>query len=833
MNGLSILKGFRGPPTSNSNYGSPSSKGGSGSTKALANDPVSMHLLMETAIIDSKQYNVLQPDQLDSAKRELTSLSSRIESSKRKLALEQKVRDAAQSIDRLPSRPESRSKSSASIGRTGEEAMEAAKKCEELSLEIGRMEREEQVLQKELLEHTAGVLQLTHKGYLKADPTGDDLLQGNPYFGLDGQGEFGGLGQYALYTQILDSELQGRSTSDLKAQHEIVLGVERKVEQLNARLRNMILEMKPPKNLLPHPARLLEDDPNEVEQILVEQVDFLEKCLDAMHQLSEAHKVGAATEKEELGHLILGYGHRIEQMNVQLRDTILTLKPRKELLPTPPKQLQDDPNNPEKVLVEQTKFLGRCLASLQDILDDRKEIGQAEFVEIKLSELNAKLHEIMTEHDPAKAASYQSPPVPGRETVQDQVIYLDQGLNAVDRRVGQLAKMEHQLEDINIHLYEAMMEHGNPEKKQVYQPPPDGNGHTLDDQYLYTSQGIKVVEKRLDELAGIADTSSTRLKQFEARADQYISVVGGLWDILTHDEVGQARAANPSAPVVDNFTLTGFSHKVQELHNNHTSLQDQKNVLVRQLQQQRDLKGDPAKDQELACAQDQVESLKQQLKVTSDEAANHMERLTNALTELESVKEMANNRNAQTGSERASLEEQLRMQTALCAKSEASCRDFESEIVRLQTELTIAKADLDGARGTRAQRAAEAAADPALQARVQTLQQELSETIADYESMTKATIEHEKEREQLESTCDGLRERVEELETRIAEDRITSMGMRSPGGDSVRSTHGYTSVAVLKTEFKKMMRETKTEHSKVLKVSLKMLVTMMRLLTVW
>lgn len=775
---------------------------------------------METAIGDSKHFEVLLPDRIDSVKRELAGLSSRLEATRKKLALEQKVRDAAQSIDRLPSKPASRGKASVTPHISGEEAAESARKCEELTQDITRLEKEEQVLQKQLLEHTAGVLQVTHKGYLKTEPTADDLHQSNPHFGLDGQGEFGGLGQYGLYTQILDRELQENSTLDLKEQHEIILGVEKKVEQLNARLRDMILEMKPPKELLPRPARLLQDDPKDVEQILVEQVEFLEKCLDTMHQLTTAHKIGSAAEREELGHLVLGYGHKVEGLNTQLRDTILTLKPRKELLPSPPRQLQDDPKNPEKVLVEQTRFLERCLTSLHDILEDRKEVGGLEFVEIKLSELNAKLHEIMTEHDPAKASRYQSPPIPGRETIQDQIIYLDQGLNAVDRRAGRLLKVEHDLEDINIHLFEAMMQHGNPEKKQVYRPPPEGNGLNLQDQFLYTSQGIKVVEKRLDELAGIADTSNTKLKQFEARADQYVSVVGGLWDILIHNEVGRARAANPSAPIVDNFTLTGFSHKVQEMHNSYSSLQDQKTVLMRQLQQQRELKGDPAKDQDLACAKDQVESLKQQLVITSDDAANHMERLTNALAELEAVKEMVTSRDKQTDPERTILAEQLKAQTALCVKSEASCKEFEAEVVRLRTELTIAKAELDAARGTRAQRAAEAAADPALQSRVQTLQKELRETIADYESMTKATIEYEKERERLESTCDNLRDRVEELETRIAEERISTMGARSPGMESVKSLYGGTSAAVLKTEFKRMMRETKTEHTKALRVSL-------------
>jgi chromosome segregation ATPase len=159
----------------------------------------------------------------------------------------------------------------------------------------------------------------------------------------------------------------------------------------------------------------------------------------------------------------------------------------------------------------------------------------------------------------------------------------------------------------------------------------------------------------------------------------------------------------------------------------------------------------------------------------------------------------------------------------------------EGDLVRLQTEVTVARAELDGAYGTRAQRAAESANHPnhaELQARVEKLQSELTEMIAEYEAMTKQSIEFEKEREALEKDIDGLRDRCEALETQLCDEKVRwmgagakspAMGGMSPGmgpssgnGDMPPQT---TSATVLRNEFKKMMRDTRAENAKLLRVS--------------
>ncbi|KAJ5133734.1 hypothetical protein N7526_005099 [Penicillium atrosanguineum] len=78
-------------------------------SSALLNtsDPVTMYLLTETAMGDSNNFEILSFEEVEGLKKERALLSTRIEGTKRKLALETKLRDAAQSIGRLYSPPQS------------------------------------------------------------------------------------------------------------------------------------------------------------------------------------------------------------------------------------------------------------------------------------------------------------------------------------------------------------------------------------------------------------------------------------------------------------------------------------------------------------------------------------------------------------------------------------------------------------------------------------------------------------------------------------------------------------------------------------------------------
>ena len=738
---------------------------------------------------DSQHYEVLSPEDIDRVKKEISVITGRIDATKRKLVLETKLRDATQSINRLnstKSRSDSTSVSSkiseghrwlggegsedGILGRTGEELRESVRRCEELAMDIWKLEKQEQELNRRLLEHTAGVLQMTHKGYLKKHST--DAIQENApstsngmhtKFGSAG---FGDESYYRPYSQtglsITDSngQISNNTSTEFAHHNQMIIEIETRVEDLNARLRDMILELKPRKEDLPQPPRELTDDQANPNDILWEQIEFLDQCLDVMHKLQD-HELRASTT------------------------TVL--------------QVSD-------------------LA-----------------VEEKLETLNSQLFDIMTQ-------------------------------SSLDGKTN-------------------------------YVPPPEASGEGLQDQMDYLQGGLRAIGRRLMLLVDDAHVSSSKLSNYQERAEQYVSVIGRLWDTLTASDA-ESHQQNPSHDGIDDFSLQAFSTKVQELHARSEELSNHKAVLTRQVQQQRELNDsvDVAKDTRMNAMRKEIEDANQQLEAAAKESISHQAQLTALVVELEAAKQAVILRDQSKSSEEndaVKAEKEARLQAenaaeqkvqrliaqleetkettaaielnALTLKSdleeksraatnlETLTKTLEGEVVRLQTELTFAKAELDGAYGTRAQRAAEVAADPTiqreletvksqnsslsaeitmlkanntfqghqsaeLQSRIVVLQDELSETIGDYEAMTKASIEYEKERERLEGVVDTLRDHIERLDSQLCDDKVQMLGMRSPGGSREGGSAGNTSTMVLKNEFKKMMRETRAEHAKALRV---------------
>ena len=172
------------------------------------------------------------------------------------------------------------------------------------------------------------------------------------------------------------------------------------------------------------------------------------------------------------------------------------------------------------------------------------------------------------------------------------------------------------------------------------------------------------------------------------------------------------------------------------------------------------------------------------------------------------------------------------------AAAEAKHEEVEAEMIRLQTEVTIAKAELDGAYGTREQRKAEQAAGQdeidSAKARVGVLEGELRDLLCEHEALVQQGVEAEREREKMEGAMDRLREELEGLRVRLSEERVFRMGRSgtaspaSAGGAGVgerkvepgREKEDVTSLRVIRSEFKKMMRDARSEHFRGLKVCL-------------
>ena len=714
------------------------------------NDPVSMHLLMETAIGDSSQYGLLSFDEVDELKKEISTLSTRIDATKRKLIIENKLRDAATSLNRLYS-PNSResvaesgskrqrrsvvSKGSTSdlLSKTDNELAASNKKCEDLAQEVLRLERRSQELQRRLLEHTAGVLKMTHKGYLDNGVPREVSDHMNGYADeseklpqLSFGKEFDDRSFYQTLDSFLesgDSHANGKIASAFAEQTESILETERKLWDLNQRLRDSIAQASAGRQMLPPPpvphreSKMQHDH----EAALRGQVEYLENGLDSMQRSQvdtlQGYKQSAYAAEE-----------RLEDLNTQLRGLILR---------------------------------------------------------------------------------------------------------------------------------------SNLEPDEQYPQPPDVSGRSPEGQIIFLGNGLDALEKAVEHLKGHSETSTSKQLFHEEKVGEYETALHNLWQNTFSEG--------------DSFSLQAFSANVQSLHARAKGLHEQKDILGRQIQQQRELntQSDSEKDARLAEVTAELEKARKDVESTvreSIEGSNMLSAELKAskedkdqlLAELQEKHDNISNLEAHLRTVNTELEEQLAKTRGLEAKiqeryaeaekARSDLENSEGEMVRLQTELTVARAELDGAYGTRAQRAAEVASHPAMQKenedlterngvlmeelaglktqhevgnselkqRVQTLQRELSETIGEYEVMTKSSIEYEKEREQLENTIDTLRDRIETLETHINDGKVDSLGINFPGKPGSRESQGSsnTSTAVLKNEFKKMMRETRAESLRVLRVQI-------------
>jgi DNA repair exonuclease SbcCD ATPase subunit len=382
--------------------------------------------------------------------------------------------------------------------------------------------------------------------------------------------------------------------------------------------------------------------------------------------------------------------------------------------------------------------------------------------------------------------------------------------------------------------------------------------------------------------SGVEEAQNAADKHLQ-RVDEYETVIAGLWEILSAEprpgrltpqssmdgmRSNSLSAApgsrSPTSPIREDFSLQAFSARVQHLSDVANGAREQQEILRRQIQQQRDLNGktDMEKNREVEELQARYEALNQSYDATQHELTKAIENhahadqeareaqaeLSNAMEELEQLRQTVmdyDDRNKEIEEREQQLDvEKKNLSAAKDAAEEELARvqkemqDMESELVRLTTELTMSKAELEGAYGTRAERQKEAgAAEKELDAlaqlkdqeiaqlrREQTektrlLEQELQDMMGDFQEMTRESLELEKERGQLETLIDSLRERVEQLETQLDDDRIRHIGLKPPGtasGDGPRET---TSVTVLRQEFKKMMRESRMEAVKLLKVS--------------
>lgn len=755
-------------------------------------DPIQVHLLAETALSDSRDYEILSPEEVDNLKKQIQFLTQRIEQTKANLTIQTKYRDAAISMSKLYS-PSGGKRRSLLGHRTsgGDSAREAEmekqaseKRCEELTAELFTLEARLMEPQQRLLQHTAGILQLTHRASARNQQTQRVLSNGDARLnGMPGSPE-------SLYAYTnrnsLDAAAEGLYFDD-RSMFELL---DDQDGQLSGRARLPPSLQIPPKS----PVREQQNQLREETDRLREEGDRLRGETDKLRE--ENNRLLA--EVEELRHIggdridvISEAERKLEDSNHALRELIMKLNPTKyQDFQVPPAAGDSRGGNGY---------------GIGDIVD--KQLAYLDFG-------------LLTALD--------------EQTLQEEEKMGKQAEESL-AAASQLERVEGRIANLNRLLGDLL------EPKGLIPPP--SRIANVDEHVSYLEEAFRAMQTEL-ESAGESIKSNSASKQ---KTDQVEVVLMGLWDIIQagyldiqqrkaerrqlradkgleadEDDVSADDAVDPNEP----YSLQAFSAKVQWLYGQATSLKEQKSVLKRQIKQQRELnnKSSSDKDHELTQITEELREARAMLDKVEKEAQEAQDELLKAKNGLQAAQQTtaANesvsasltaaqqklyDREAQIADMEANEEElrsrianlesngeELRnelsaveasvafvgsqLEEALTAKNLAEtradalqaqlkAREEELEhtnglVIELKTEATIAKAELEGAYGSRAQRAAEAAKftqsneNAELATQVDRLKTELAGTLKELEDLTKDTISAEKEKLELEAQLEEI-----------------------------------------------------------------------------
>ncbi|KAG0293098.1 hypothetical protein BGZ96_003321 [Linnemannia gamsii] len=115
---------------------------------------IQMQIMISQAAVDSKGFEVLVPQSVESIKRHHATLSSRIAALTARLSLESKIREAAQSLLKLHA-------DNKKLARQASDHLESAnRKVDQVATELWKLTQLAADLQRTLLQHTSGVLAL-------------------------------------------------------------------------------------------------------------------------------------------------------------------------------------------------------------------------------------------------------------------------------------------------------------------------------------------------------------------------------------------------------------------------------------------------------------------------------------------------------------------------------------------------------------------------------------------------------------------------------------------------------------------------------------------------
>jgi hypothetical protein len=792
------------------------------------NDPIQIHLLVETALGDSKEFEILSQEEVDDLKKQCQSLTQRIEQLRQNLAIQSKYRDAAISMAKLYSPADKKGEDgkkrrsilghnrqpSDQVREAEQERMASEHKCEELATELWALEKRLMEPQNRLLKHTAGILQMTHKGPKKT-PKGQSGTQAQ---GIPGSPE-------SMYTYS------------------------------NART-----SMEP-----------ISDELFFDERSLYRSADRLDEFEETGPGDRSSFGPPPKSQAREQMQLISKTERKLEDLNNRLREVIVKANPGREgsysRPPLSKTTSEGKAADAGETLQSHLEYLERSIATIDQehsqTTSRQQETESA--LEETLGELNGEIRGLLIQYNKGHPPP---PPLTGKGP-QQQLMYFQDSIGAMEIELSKAASSANkntgnqdaleQMETVMMGLWDIILS-GEEEIRQRKQ----------ERRQTRMAQNLPEDEDDMSPDEGGDPSEAFSLQAFSAKVQWLYSQATRLKDQkkVLQRQIKQQRELNSKSDAAKDAE---FAQKAEELErtkalltrteNDADQVREQLSVVMDRLDEARlqESMRDQARagDESAAIRQAQDElnkrnqtiaALEEQLQDLQDDCSMANAELQGKISDSQAKIATLTQELATAAAAQATFEASIKQKEKEVEDKEQEMEDMNMEIARLQTEVTIARAELDGAYGTRAQRAAEVAANPAIQKEIDTLtkknaslaaelaalqqrgasssdgdekmrilKKELEETIEEYEQMAKASIEWEKEREQLESTIDKLRDERENLEAQLSDEQVRWLGMKSPGVDGSVGALS-TSTTVLKNEFKKMMRDTRAESAKVLRV---------------
>lgn len=785
-------------------------------------DPIQIHLLTETALTDSKQYEILSQDEVDGLKKQIQAVTQRVESTRSNLLIQSKYRDAAMSMARLYS-PTKGDFPPQGADREAEEEREAIQQqCEALAAELFHLEKKLLEPKRRLLEHTAGILQLTHKASKKkgamVNGQAPNGVPGSPesmytytqsrnsldapdefytddtnFFGLEGldtaQGKTRGRNPLEIPLKSPIREQQSQLKDDLdRARDEknqlmaSIAEMERKLASLNGALHETVIRFNPEGNseFDGPPPTSLDVEPTD---LLRSQIEYLESGLVAV-QAEQQTLLAAPRALTPVGNV----DGTLQELWELIQNGYTDIRQRKEerRRARADKGLEDDEDMSDDDGIDLSETYTplnfssrvRWLYRQATVLKDQKSVLKRQIKQQR--ELNNK-------SDAEKDA----------ELAQKQ-----EELREKDMLIG---RAEKDAMDAQRMLSDAL---------EDLEQARDAASTAMSDQSSANTGKTEELEAKLRDLQRTlqeseADSQSTqkRLAQVDASINM---LYGELEETTEAKEQAEARVDDLQAQLAKkqneidalNASMAEFSTEIARKQNESDAFNTSTAELSTELAR---------KQAETDALKASVAELKDEVSRKQDEA----EALNASITEL---KNEAGRKQDETDTLNASL-------------------------VELKTELTIAQAELDGAYGSRAERAADVAAIKTrgevsgLRSQVDTLKAELSSTVKELEEMAKETIGSEREKVELENKLDealttraalesevnALRERLE-ADIQKARDRIAQLqeeldGERLQARRGDGSGRAGTGASMLSEQFRATMREERKKFQEDIKVS--------------